>query len=187
MFSKVCCFLFFPKVYWKKKSREKSIQYTRVFCAMKLQMHLYVESFLWIEFENKFFYLLFGCLWDISEPFLKGHFFSFWPEDHQECCEKVVPLNLEDRLVGFKQRNFWFNCNILVNYTTLCRLCTIYVSNSMIRLMVEFCWLTKFVFQVFCVFFLKLKGHLAPAYESYASGILIVILIKILNDYYFFN
>ena len=115
VFQSLLLFVFFSKVYWKKKSREKSIPYTRVFCAVKLQMHLYVESFLWIEFGNKFFYLLFGCLWDISEPFLKGHFFSFWPEDHKECCEKVVPLNLEDRLVGFKQRNFWFNCNILVH------------------------------------------------------------------------
>ena len=69
--------LFFVFSQRKKKSREKSIQYTRVFCAMKLQMHLYVESFLWIEFENKFFYLLFGCSWAISEAFLKGHFLVF--------------------------------------------------------------------------------------------------------------
>ena len=33
-------------------------------------------------------------------------------------------------------------------------------------------------------FFLKLKGELALAYESYAGGILIVILIEVLNDYY---
>ena len=39
---------------------------------------------------------------------------------------------------------------------------------------------------MFFFFFLKLKGELALAYESYAGGILIVILIEILNDYYFF-
>ena len=42
------------------------------------------------------------------------------------------------------------------------------------------------VFQVFCFFFLKLKGELALAYKSYARGILIVILIEIHNDYYFY-
>ena len=51
--------------------------------------------------------------------------------------------------------------------------------------MVKFCLSTKIVFQVFCFFFLKLKGELALAYESYAGGIL-VILIEILNDYYYF-
>ena len=35
-----------------------------------------------------------------------------------------------------------------------------------------------------CFFFLKLKGELTLAYESYAGGILIVILIEVLNDYY---
>ena len=34
-------------------------------------------------------------------------------------------------------------------------------------------------------FFLKLKGELALAYESYAGGIVIVILIEVLNDYYY--
>ena len=52
--------------------------------------------------------------------------------------------------------------------------------------MVKFCLSTKIVFQVFCFFFLKLKGVLALAYESYAGGILIVILIEIFNDYYYF-
>ena len=33
-------------------------------------------------------------------------------------------------------------------------------------------------------FFLKLKRELTLAYESYAGGILIVILIEVLNDYY---
>ena len=33
-------------------------------------------------------------------------------------------------------------------------------------------------------FFLKLIGKLALAYESYVGGILIVILIEVLNDYY---
>ena len=32
--------------------------------------------------------------------------------------------------------------------------------------------------------FLKIKGRMALAYESYAGGILIVILIELLNDYY---
>ena len=50
--------------------------------------------------------------------------------------------------------------------------------------MVKFCLSTKIVFQVFWGFFLKLKGELALAYETYAGGIL--ILIEILNDYYFF-
>ena len=50
--------------------------------------------------------------------------------------------------------------------------------------MVKLCLSTKIVFQVF-FFFLKLKGELALAYESYAGGIL-VILIEILNDYYYF-
>ena len=36
-------------------------------------------------------------------------------------------------------------------------------------------------------FFLKLRGELALAYENYAGGILIVNLIEILNDYYFFH
>ena len=57
----------------------------------------------------------------------------------------------------------------------------VYVSNSVIRL-------TKISFQVFygLLFFLKLKGGLALAYESYAGGILVVILIEIFNDYYLF-
>ena len=36
-----------------------------------------------------------------------------------------------------------------------------------------------------CFFFLKLKGELALAYESYAGGI-IIIIIEILNDYHLF-
>ena len=51
--------------------------------------------------------------------------------------------------------------------------------------MVKFCLSTKFIFQVFCIFFLKLKGELTLTYESYVSAILIVIAIEILNDYYF--
>ena len=35
-------------------------------------------------------------------------------------------------------------------------------------------------------FFLKLKGELPLTYESYAGGIVIVILIEILNDYLFY-
>ena len=35
-------------------------------------------------------------------------------------------------------------------------------------------------------FFLKLKGELPLTYESYADGIVIVILIEILNDYLFY-
>ena len=38
----------------------------------------------------------------------------------------------------------------------------------------------------FVFFFLKLKGELALTYESYADGILIVILIEIRNDYLFY-
>ena len=62
------------------------------------------------------------------------------------------------------------------------------VSNSVIRLVVKFCRLTKIIFQVFCAlfFFLKLTGELAMAYENYAGGILIAILIEIFNDYYLF-
>ena len=52
--------------------------------------------------------------------------------------------------------------------------------------MVRFCRSTKIIFQALCVFFLKLKGELALTYESDAGGILIVILIEILNDFYFF-
>ena len=52
--------------------------------------------------------------------------------------------------------------------------------------MVKFCLSSKIVFLVFWVFFLKLKGELPLAYESYASRILIVILIEILNDYFFY-
>ena len=37
---------------------------------------------------------------------------------------------------------------------------------------------------IFFFFFVKLKGELALAYEGYAGGILIVIFIEILNDYY---
>ena len=33
---------------------------------------------------------------------------------------------------------------------------------------------------------MKVKGELALAYESYAGGILIVILSEVLNDYYLF-
>ena len=35
-------------------------------------------------------------------------------------------------------------------------------------------------------FFLKLKGELALAYESYAGGILIFNVIEIRNDYLFY-
>ena len=55
---------------------------------------------------------------------------------------------------------------------------------TLIRVVVKFCWLSKIIFQVFCVFFLKLKGELALAYESYAGGGLTVILIEILDDYH---
>ena len=59
----------------------------------------------------------------------------------------------------------------------------LYMSVTMTRLG----WLTKIIFQVFSgFFFLKLTGELALAYESYADGILIVILIEILNDYLFY-
>ena len=37
------------------------------------------------------------------------------------------------------------------------------------------------------VFFLKLKEELALVYESYAGGILIVIIIEVLNGYYFLS
>ena len=57
---------------------------------------------------------------------------------------------------------------------------------TLIRLLVKFCWLSKVIFQILCAFFLKLKGELTLAYESYARGVLIVILIEILNDYYLF-
>ena len=43
------------------------------------------------------------------------------------------------------------------------------------------------IFQGFlCFSSLKIKGELALAYESYAGGILIVILIEIRNGYYLF-
>ena len=54
----------------------------------------------------------------------------------------------------------------------------------MIRLVVEFCWSTK-LFVKFLFFQKKLKEELALAYESYAGGILIVIIIEILDDYCF--
>ena len=38
-----------------------------------------------------------------------------------------------------------------------------------------------------CFFSWKLKGKLALAYESYAGGVLIVILIEMPNDYYLFH
>ena len=41
-------------------------------------------------------------------------------------------------------------------------------------------------FSGFLGFFLKLKGELALAYESDKGGML-VILIEILNDYYFYR
>ena len=42
------------------------------------------------------------------------------------------------------------------------------------------------MFSVFFFFFLilKIKGELALAYENYADGILIVIIIETLNDCY---
>ena len=52
--------------------------------------------------------------------------------------------------------------------------------------MVKFCLSIRIVFQIFCFFFLKLKGELALAYDSFAGGIRIVIVIEILNDYYYF-
>ena len=50
--------------------------------------------------------------------------------------------------------------------------------------MVKSCWSTKSFFKL-SVFLKNLKGELALAYEIYAGGILIVILIEILNDYCF--
>ena len=51
-----------------------------------------------------------------------------------------------------------------------------YVSSSVIKLEVKFCCSTKITFQVSNLK-KKLKGELALAYESYADGILIVILL----------
>ena len=97
-----------------------------------------------------------------------------------------MSLGLTDCLMGLKQSTFLLNCNPLAHEATLCGPLTTYVSNSVIRLMEKFCLSTKIVFQVFWFFFLKLKGELALAYQNYPRGILIVILIEILNDYYFY-
>ena len=56
-----------------------------------------------------------------------------------------------------------------------------YLSSSVITLVAKFSWSAKVIFHVFCFFKKKLKGELA--YESYAGGILIIILIENLNDY----
>ena len=112
-----------------------------------------------------------------STNFNHSFFISFWPKGYQERCDQVGALSLAEHVVKFKQRIIWFNCNTLAHEATLCRPLTIYVSNSVVRLMVKFCWSTKIIFQVFWFFFLTLKGELALAYET---------LIEILNDYYFF-
>ena len=100
-------------------------------------------------------------------------FYNFFlPEGHQEHCGKVLTLHLVECLVGFEQTTFWFDCNTLTHYGTLHKQLILYLSNSVIRLVVKFSWLTKIIFQIFCGLFssLKLNGELALVYESYASG-----------------
>ena len=63
----------------------------------------------------------------------------------------------------------------------------LHMSVTVIKLMVKFCLSIRIVFQIFCFFFLKLKGELALAYDSFVGGIRIVIVIEILNDYFFFD
>ena len=79
---------------------------------------------------------------------------------------------------GLQQNSLFSNWNCYCCYDY-------YVSNSVIRLVVKFCWSAKIIFQVFCFFQKKVKGELALAYESYSGGILIIILIEILNNYCF--
>ena len=81
---------------------------------------------------------------------------------------------------GLKQNSLFSSLNSYCYYDY-------YVSDSVITVVVKSCWFTQIIFQGFCVFFLKLKGELALAYKSYAGGILIVILIEVLNDYYLFD
>ena len=82
---------------------------------------------------------------------------------------------------GLRQNSFFSNLNSYCCYDY-------YVSSSVIRLLGKFYWSTKIIFHVFCFFFkkkiLKIKGELALAYENYADGILIVIIIETLNDCY---
>ena len=84
-------------------------------------MPRFIENFL--NFAGNFFYLLFGCSWAKSESFLRGQslqpmlitVISFWPEGHQEHCEKVGSLSLAEHLVRLKQRTFLFNWNALAH------------------------------------------------------------------------
>ena len=127
----------------------------------KLKMPPLAESFLWVEFANNCFYLLFGYSWAKFKPFLRGQtpqpilitpFYQFLTWRSPGALWKGRVTKPSRILMGFKQRTFWFNCNALAHYATLCRPLTTYVSNSVIRLMVKFCLSTKIVFQVFYFF-----------------------------------
>ena len=76
------------------------------------------------------------------------HLISFWSDCHQKRCGKVGSLSLVERLVRFEQRIFWFHCNAMTHYATLRRSLAIYLSNSVIILVVKFCWLSKIVFHI---------------------------------------
>ena len=125
----------------------------------KLKMSSLVESFLSVEFANNCFYSLFRCSWATFKPFLRGPtpcpilitpFYQFLAWGSPGTLWKGRVTKPGRRLMGFKQRTFWFNCNVLTQQATLCRPLTTYVSNSVIRLMVKFCLSTKIVFQVSC-------------------------------------
>ena len=151
-------------------------------------MPSFIESFLWIEFANKFFFIYYvaahepnlGHVWkdNLTHPMLISPFYQFFTWVHQEHCENVGCLRLAE---CFLTENLLVKLQYLGHWATLCRPIAIYVSNSVTTLVVKFSWLTKIIFQIFWVFFLKLEGELALTYESYADGILVILI-----DYLFY-
>ena len=107
----------------------------------------------------------------------------------------VSPLELKTCRMHIKMlRNYWWGryyCqglgqnSLFSNLNSYCYY-DYYVIKSVVRVEVKFCWLSKIIFWVLCVFFLKIKGELALTYKSYAGRVLVAILIEILDDYYLF-
>ena len=131
----------------------------------KFKMPPLAESFLWVEFANNCFYLLFGCSWAKFEPFLRGQtpqpilitpFYQFLTWGSLGALWKGWVTKPGRMLDVFETEDLLIQLQCLGPLGHSCRPLTTYVSNSVIRLMVKLCLSTKIVFQVF-FFFSKTK------------------------------
>ena len=94
-----------------------------------------------------------------------------------------IVKSLAERLVGFKQRTFFIQLQCLGPLGDSLQV-TYYICQSLCdKIGGKILLINQNHFSGFLCFSVKLK-ELALAYESYAGGIITVILIEVLNYYY---